>query len=278
MRGDDEGLVAEGVERAFDHAELAALAVMQHRRADAVAAVLPVAAIDLDRGRERLPARQPLDDIGVAGRRQRVGRPVGGDEQMVLVLPVDAMLAARQVEAAVDEAHRVEIELAHLGRVFAAVRQRDEAAALVGAQAGHALHHPALALRLAERVDVEHGRPVRIGSAIVGERRLAPQAAQMIGILPEIVDFAVHEIGRGDAVLGAGDRERLLVERGVARIGLEDLRAGGIVRVDPRHRARRGDVLEPEIGIVADGRRCQRGGGDEGEETEGQHRSHVETP
>ena len=111
---------------------------------------------------------------------------------------------------------------------------------------------------------------MRVGGPVIGQRRLAPDAAQMIRILPEIIDRAVGEAGRRDAVLRAGDRQRLVIERLVARIGLEHLGAGGIVRVDPRHRPRRGGLLEPDIGIGGGGlgqRDGRNGGGDE----EGDH-------
>ncbi len=260
----------EGVERSLDEGELAAIAVAEHVGRDAVPAIIPVAAIDLDRRGERFAAGQPLDDIGVARRGQVAGREVGRDEQVIGIFPGDAVLAARQVEAAGDEGGGVEIELAHLDRILAAVGQRDQAALLERPKALCALEHPALALGLTQRVDVEHRGPGRAGVAVVGQRRLAPDAAQMLGILPEIIDRAMDEARRGDAVPGPGDGQRLVVEGRIMRIGLEQRGAGRIVRIDPLHRARRRDVLEPQIRIF--GRRLGNGGegqGDSGEQGEG---------
>src|ERR1019366_9948419 len=71
----------------------------------------------------------------------------------------------------------------------------------------------------------------------------------MLFVLPEVVDLAAQEARRRDAVLGAGNVERFLEKHRVAWIGLEDDSAGRIVRANPIQRFRRGEVLEPKVGI-----------------------------
>ena len=72
----------------------------------------------------------------------------------------------------------------------------------------------------------------------------------MIGVLPEIVDLAVDDAWRGDAVLGLGDLQGVSVENGVARIFLQHVQGLGVLDVDPVHGLFAVGVFEPEVGIV----------------------------
>ena len=124
---------------------------------------------------------------------------------MIDILPGDVRFGARHVEAVGDKTAGIQIEFPHLGRVLATFGKRDEATLLVGREAVRALEHPTLALGLAECVHVEHRRPVRRRGFVVSKARLAPDSAQVIGILPEIIDFAVRESRGRNAILGGRD-------------------------------------------------------------------------
>ena len=248
-RGDYKGLVPERIERPFDHGQPVALAVAPHLRRDTIATVILRTAIDIDRAGERHPAREPLDDVGVARRGEIAGSPFGREEKVVGVFPRDAMFPPRKLKAARHKGAFVEIEFAHLDGVLAAVRQRDEAQPLVGTKAVEPTHDPALAFGLVERIDVEHRGPVGIGVAVIRQCRAPHDPAEVIGVLPEIVDLAMDEARHGDAVLRAGNLQRLRVKRGIARVGLQPRCGHGIMLLDPRHRARRRDIFEPDVGI-----------------------------
>ena len=251
LGGQDPGLGVEGVERAVDHGEGTVLAVAQHIGGDAVAAVLWIATVQLDRGGQRLAALQPLDDIRIARAAKLARRPFAADEKAVLVFPGDSLLALGKHEAAVDKAAGGEVELAHRDRVLAAVGQAQQAAALSRAGALRALPYPVRLFRRGERVEVEDGRPLRVRRRVAGDARPPPDAADMIFILPEIIDLPVDEASRGKPVLGLRQRQRLGEIGGVARIGLELGGGLGVMRLDPRHGARRGEFLEPQIRVVA---------------------------
>ena len=153
-------------------------------------------------------------------------------------------------EAALDELARDEIEFAQLDRVFATLGKLDEAQALIGLEAGRALPHPFLALGLGQRVEIEQCRPGRRGGGIIRLARRAPDALRMIGVAPEIEDAPVGLLGHRDAILGRGDRERLVIIGLVARIALEPRERARILILDPGERLRAVLVLEPDIGVV----------------------------
>ena len=110
--------------------------------------------------------------------------------------------------------------------------------------------HPVRLFGSGERVEVEHRLPLGLAARVTGDRRPAPDAADVIGILPEIINLAADEIADRDAVLGLGDVQRLFVILGVARIGLEHSGRPGVVLLDPLHGLGRGNVLEPDVGVV----------------------------
>jgi hypothetical protein len=56
--------------------------------------------------------------------------------------------------------------------------------------------YPALALGLAQRIDVDHRPPHRLAGQIVGQRRNPPQPALVIGIDPMVGDEVAHHLIR----------------------------------------------------------------------------------
>jgi len=70
-----------------------------------------------------------------------------------------------------------EIELADFDGVLPTLRKGNQAMSFVTPQAPGAAENEALALGLAQRIDVKNGRPMRLRGLIVGESSLAPDAA-----------------------------------------------------------------------------------------------------
>jgi len=132
-----------------------------------------------------------------------------------------------------------------------AVREGEQAAGLVRRQAAGALEHPVGVLGLGEGVDVEDGLPGGLGGAVALQRRLAPQAAHVIGVLPEVAQGAVAgERDARHAVLGVEDRKRLGLEVGVAGVTLQHAQAARVLGLGPVEGAGSLDLLHPQIGIV----------------------------
>jgi hypothetical protein len=138
----------------------------------------------------------------VAGRGQRPLAEVRADVDPVLVDPADAALRLRQLEPAVDERQRRQVELTHDGRVGATPRQLDEGAPVPGAQHGRALPHPVLAVGLAKRVDVENDLPAGVVGAVPLQRGAPPQTTRVRGVLPEVVQVLATPARVRDAVVG----------------------------------------------------------------------------
>jgi hypothetical protein len=220
LLGDEQMLGVEEVEGALEeHRRGAAVGIAQHQRPHGH--VLHRPAIELLGGRERLAALHELDHVGIAGLSDLALGPFGGDGQGVAVDPGVGRLGLRQVEAAVDEAAGLGVELARHRGVLAAVREPDQAQPLVGLEAGRAAEHPGDALGLGERVDVEQGAPLGLGRAVARERRGPPDPLDVVGVLPEIAQAAVAgDVHGRDAVAGGDDLQRLGVDGGVARIAL----------------------------------------------------------
>ena len=232
-----------------------ALGVAKHEGGDAH--VLRRAAINLLRLGQRLPPAQSLDHEGVAGRGHRPRPPFAGDEQRIAVLPGDDLLAFGQGESTLDEAAVAQIELADVMGVAAAVRKVEQAAPLLGAEAEHALIDPGFGFGPRQRVEIENGLPFgRIG-AEAGEGGAPQQAADMIGILPEIVEPVRADGDSRDAVARLEDFERPIVVKLVARIALERAESPCVFAARPGKRALPLDFLEPGEGIVG-GRRVLR--------------------
>ncbi len=199
---------------------------------------------------ERCAAAPLLHDARVAGAGERALAEVGADVDVVLVDPAHPALRLRQREPVLDERQRLQVELAHHGRVGAAPGQLDERAPVTGAQHRGALPHPVLALRLGQRVDVEDQLPVRVGPAVGLQRRAPPQPARVGRVLPEVVEVPVAPAHVRDAVVGVED-----LADPVAQLG-EPGRAGQLgdgLRVALPHPVQRSvprDVLQPEVRVV----------------------------
>jgi hypothetical protein len=174
------------------------------------------------------------------------GPKVGGDQERVGVEPVDAVLAFGDVEAAGDEGFRHRVELADDDGVLAAIGEADEAAGFGGADAVGALEDPVGVFGFRQRVDVEHGLPLRRAGAVAFQCGVAPDAANVGGVLPEIVDAFGAEGGRGGAVLRSEDGEGFLAEGFVAGIGLEDGFGLGVLLFHPSDGALAPDILQPQ--------------------------------
>src|SRR6185312_5912699 len=160
-------------------------------------------------GGQRLSPLQPLDDVRIAGSAELAGIPLAADQKRILVDPSDALLALGKDEAVVDEFVRPEVELADRDRVLATVGEVDQAAVFRWTHAIGALPHPVRLLRCRERVEVEHGFPVRMPARIIVDAGAPPDSADVVRVLPEIVDLAADKVARRNAILGLGDLQRL---------------------------------------------------------------------
>jgi len=253
LRSQQIGFRAERIDRPHDDRQGAILAVAKHVAVDAVAAVVGLAAEDFDSRAERLAALQALQDVRVAGAAELTLVPFTGDEERVLVEPGRVLLSLGQLEPARDEPGGRQVELADGDRVLSAVGKADETAPLRGPGAAHSLEDPVGLLGVRERVDVEDRRPFGL-AGLVGSASRAPQdSAHVIAVLPEIIDLVAAEAAVGNAVIGLGDLQRLVVILLVARVRLQDRLGLGIVAVDPVHRALARHILEPDVGIVGRG-------------------------
>ncbi len=245
---------------ALDDHRLVALRVGE--RADLRRHVGLLAAEDLHRRREGLAALQALDDEGVAGLGQFSRRPFAGHDERVDAVPGRALLALGQLEAAFDEGALAQVELAHGDRVLAAVGQREQAAVLVRRLALGAFPDPVAMLGLGHLVEIQHGLPRR-GAArvVVLGRRHAPDAAHVLGVLPEVPQAAVDLVRERDAILRLGQGQRLRVVAREARIGLQRRQRLLVLGTHPGHRLGAVDLLQPDVRIVGGGGGRSRHGG-----------------
>ncbi len=186
------------------------------------ARVARLAAIDFGRAGHRLAALQALDDEGVARARHRARTPIARDDQRVLVFPRDILLRFGQREATGYELPGCQVELARGDRIFAAIGQEDEAALLGERLAIRALPHPIGLFHGTQRVEVEHLLPGDGRLCVSGNAGGAPDAADMAGILPEIIDLTADQAGHRDPVGRFRDLQRVGEQRGIGRIGFED--------------------------------------------------------
>src|SRR5690606_1757467 len=119
----------------------------------------------------------------------------------------DAALGLGDGEAVLDERARRDVELAYDIGVGAAGAQRDQAADIIGGEAVGPVPDPALALGLAERVDVDQRAPFGLARRIAVDRRDPPEAARILGIAPEIGDvIADHRLRHRDLGIVVEDR------------------------------------------------------------------------
>ena len=247
---EQEGFLVVEVQRAHDQGALETGRVVD---AGADPGVFGAAFEDRRRIGQRRAALPALQHARVARIGHGAGAEVGADDQRVGVDPGHVRLRLRQREAAVDEALGHGVELAdHLG-VGAAARQRDQAAAVVGPQALGAAPDPVLLLRRAQRVEIDHRLPLRLGPAVFGQRGAAPQAALVIGVLPEVVEPLAAARDHGDAVARVQHFEQAFA-RGRVVLARGDLfQRLGIALAHPGERLVALHVLQPEVGVVGGG-------------------------
>ena len=163
------------------------------------------------------------------------GAPVARYDEGVFVDPVGVLLGFREDEAVLDEVAGAEVELAECLGVFAAGGELDEAEAIAWVEAVEALLDPFFVVLPGEGVVVDDGVPVGLGGEVAGEGGFAEDAADVLGVLPGVVDLADAEVRGGQAGGGLEDFEGGLFEFGIVRVGLEDLGGAGVLCVDPGH-------------------------------------------
>lgn len=138
-------------------------------------------------GAQRRAAPPAFGDARVAGLGHRAGAEIGGDEQRVPIDPGNPAFRHRHVETLFDEAFGNQIEFADFGGVTAVRRQLHQAITVFRRQRLRALINPILALRLAQRIDIQHRLPGRFGLAVLVQRGASQQATRVGLILPEVV-------------------------------------------------------------------------------------------
>ena len=153
----------------------------------------------------------------------------------------------REDEAAFDELAGAEVELAESVGVFTAGGENDEAEAVTGVDAVEAVRDPLLVVLDCERVVVDDGVPVGLVGDVAFERGAAEDAADVLGVLPGVVDGADAEARTGQAGRGFEYFESGFGEGVVVRVGLENFGGAGIFGVDPGHGAFAVDVFEPLV-------------------------------
>ena len=120
---------------------------------------------------------------------------------------------------------------------------------------------PALALGLAQRIDVDDRRPVGLARQIGCQVARPPQAARILRVAPQIGDPAAHHlVGHRNLAFIVQDRARPRPVRLEPRAGAQQLFRLAIPLLDLRDRLCALDILQPEIGIITRGGR----GGDQG--------------
>ncbi len=243
--GVEEYLAMEEVDAAVEDDGGVTLAVVERSRA--CADVGWFAAEDFFGVVERSAALPELDDEGVAGLGHGAGTPVAGDEEGVFVDPGDVLFGVREDEAVLDELAGAEVELAEGVGVFAAGGEGDEAEAVSGVEAVEAFLDPLLVVLFGEGVVVDDGVPVGVFGEVAFEGGAAEDAADVLGVLPGVVDFADAELGAGQAGGGFEDLEGCVGEGGVDGSDVEGFGGAGVFGVDPGHGALAVDVFEPLV-------------------------------
>src|SRR3954463_16185480 len=112
----------------------------------------------------------------------------------------------------------------------------DEAAAFERSGALRALPYPVRFLGRRQRVEVDHRLPIGLAGRVARDAAAPPDSADVIRVLPEIIDLPADERSDRNPILGLRDVERLVVEALVARIGFERRRRAQIVLLYPGHR------------------------------------------
>src|SRR5213592_1212230 len=153
------------------------------------------------RGRQRSAAPPELDDARIAGRRHAAWSEIRPHEEGAVVDPGGARLCLGDRESRGDELPGRQIKLTPFRRVRPAARQGNDAAPVFGLQAIGSTPRPGDALSLAQRIEVDHGLPHRIRAGVAHPCGPPPNAALVIGVLPEVVKRIPENAGVGDFVL-----------------------------------------------------------------------------
>ena len=243
--GVERDFALEEVDATGEEDELVALGVVED--AGACAYVSGLAAEDLLGLIEGLAALPDFGDEGVAGLRHGPRTPVARDDEGVFVDPFGVLLGLGQGEAVLDELASLKVELAEGLGVFAAGGELDEAEAVAGVDAVEALLNPFFVVLFGEGVVVDDGLPVRFVGEVAGEGGFAEDAADVLGVLPGVVDFADAEVWAGQPGGRFEDLEGGFLKLGVVRVGLKDFCGALVLGVDPCHGAVAGDVFEPLV-------------------------------
>mmetsp|Transcript_5036 Transcript_5036/g.12790 ORF Transcript_5036/g.12790 Transcript_5036/m.12790 type:complete len:290 (-) Transcript_5036:271-1140(-) len=176
----------------------------------------------------------------------------------VAIHPAEVVLGLGQGEAAVlgcDERLGHHVKLAHGARVGAAVRQLDDASVFalllpraVVEEVG-ALPHPRLALILGQGIHVQHRLPLGLLALEVLHGGAAPDALDVVLILPEVVHKVPAQADAGDLLLVVVDGAQAAVHGVVLGLaGTHDGRQGaGVLRRDPRHGLIAAEVLQEHV-------------------------------
>jgi hypothetical protein len=191
-----------------------------------------------------------LDESWIAGGGQRAFAEVRTHPQRVLILPAQVRLRLFEAEAALDEALGDRVELPILRRVGTTPGQADHAALVLGRQALCPFPDPVLGFCLGQRIEVDHRLPGRLVLDELIQRGAAPDAANVLGIAPEVVDLLAADGGRRDTVARVVDLEHLLVDLLVLRNRLEHRGVGGAALAGPLESLGVLDLLQPEMWIL----------------------------
>ncbi len=182
---------------------------------------------------------------------QRAFAEIAAHQQRIGIDPLDPALALLvEHEAALNEALGGHVEFAQHGGILAPVAQRDHAQAIFGRQAGRALVHPFAPFGLGQRIDVKHGFPLRVVGAIAFQRGPAHQPARVLLVLPEIVQAVRADRDIGDAIFAIVNRQRLGLDRVVARVAREQLHRPLVLGADPVERLVATGFFEPDVTVL----------------------------
>jgi hypothetical protein len=185
---------------------------------------------------ERIHSARPQPDGARISGPRGPARAEGARQQHGLAIePRRAALAFGQDEAVRYEAARVQIELAHHGRVLATAAEAQESKVKIAVEDCGSDPDPILALSSGKGIEIEQDLPVRDRGAIAGLVDTPPQPTRMFGILPEIVEPGAKALDERDPARpvekAAGD-VAVAEEAGIAVAG-ERLR---VARLDPGQR------------------------------------------
>ena len=122
------------------------------------------------------------------------GPQLRATRRVSLSTQVASCLELGEDEAVLDELAGFQVELAERVGVFAAGGEGDEAEAIAGVEAVEALLDPLLVVLCGEGVVVDDGVPVGLRLEVAVERGAAENAANVLGVLPGVVDFADAEL------------------------------------------------------------------------------------